>query len=280
LAQRPQGENWPYLVRSLAIVEGAAAQEVLMRLAQVDRKPEEPEAYRQVIMRGLMLRDNGSRRAVELLEKWTDQKLGEADDPWDKSLAAWQKWFVEQYPTAPEPKLPVETDQNRWTYQELLSFLTGPQATQGVAARGATLFEKVQCIKCHRYGERGDTVGPDLTNVSKRFQTKEILESILFPSQVISDQFASQTIVTKDGKSYAGMVAPTGDGSFTVLQANGEKVVIPESEIEQSVRTKVSAMPEGLLNTLSLEDVADLFAYLKGQSRAELTSRPAPSRKQ
>ena len=103
--------------------------------------------------------------------------------------------------------MPVENEQNHWTYQELLGLSDrARKASQGVAARGAMLFEKAQCVSCHRYGDRGDTVGPDLTNVSKRFQKKEILESILFPSHVISDQYASQTIVTNDGQSYAGMV--------------------------------------------------------------------------
>lgn len=249
-----------------------------MRLSQVDQKPEEAEAYRQAILRGLMLRENGSRRAVELLQKWTGEQLSQPDDAWDKSLAAWQAWFARTYPDLPEAKLPVDAEQNHWTYQELLSFLTGPQGTQTVAARGAVMFEKAQCIKCHRYGERGDSVGPDLTNISKRFQKKEILESILFPSHVISDQFASQTVVTKDGKSYVGMVAPSGDGSLVVLQASGEKVVIDEDEVESKTRTKTSAMPEGLLNALTLEEIADLFGYLSGPPRSDVARRPAKAR--
>jgi putative heme-binding domain-containing protein len=276
LAQKPDGENWPYLVRSLPIVEGSAAQEVLMRLAQVDRAPEatEPEVYRQVILRGLILRDSGSRRAEELLEKWTGEAVSAPDDPWEKRLAAWQEWFVAKYPEMPEPKLPVESEQNHWTNQELLSFLTGPQASHGVAERGAAMFEKAQCTKCHRYGSRGDTVGPDLTNVSRRFQKKEILESILFPSQVISDQYASQTVVTTDGKSYAGLVAPSGDGSLVVLQANGEKVLIPEAEVDETTRNKTSSMPQGLLNSLTLDEIADLFAYLSDPPRHDVVRRP------
>ena len=277
LSQNPDGENWPYLVRSLAIVEGSAAQEVLTRLAQVDQTPEDAEAYRQVILRGLLLRDNGSRRAIELLEKWTGQQLSAADDPWETSLGAWQEWFVAKYPEVPEPKLPEEDAQNHWTYQELLSFLTGPQSSQGVAARGMAMFEKAQCIKCHRHGTRGDTVGPDLTNVSKRFQRKEILESILFPSHVISDQYASKSIVTTDGKSYSGMVGPSSKGSIVVLQANGEKIVIAEGDIESSVRNKISAMPEGLLNTLTLDEIADLFAFLASPPKAETAKRLTPT---
>lgn len=282
LAQQPDGENWPYLVRALPIVEGAAAQEVLMRLAQVDRAPEsgESEAYRQVILRGLMLRENGSRRAVELLEKWSDQQLSAAGDPWDQALAAWQQWFAEAYPNSPEATLPEESDENNWTYQELLSFLTGPQSSEGVAARGALIFEKAQCIKCHRYGNRGDSVGPDLSNLSKRFQKKEILQSILFPSQVISDQYASQTVITIDGKTYSGLVAPRGDDAIVVLQANGEKVTIGKDEIEETARNKISAMPEGLLNDLTLDEIADLFAFLASPARHEVARRrqPTPAR--
>ncbi|MEX2113637.1 MAG: c-type cytochrome [Pirellulales bacterium] len=278
LAQRPEDENWDYLVRSLSIVEGAAAQEVLMKLATVDQTSDDPEVFRQVILRGLMLRQNGSRRAVALLEKWTGETMGPSDEPWDQALTHWQQWFVEKYPSLPEPKLPVESEQSQWTHQELLSFLSGPRVHEAVASRGAALFEKAQCVKCHRFGDRGDTVGPDLTNISKRFQKKEILESILFPSQVISDQYASQTIVTKDGKTYTGMVAPTGDDSLTVLQISGEKVVVPRSDVEQTTRTKVSAMPDGLLNTLSLEEIADLFRYLSSPPAQDLAGKPADKR--
>jgi putative heme-binding domain-containing protein len=280
LAQKPEGENWPYLVRSLPIVEGAAAQEVLSRLAQVSQKPDDPEAVRQVVLRGLMLRENGGQKAIELLEKWTGRAASGTDDNLEKALAGWQQWFAEKYPDLPAPDLPREAEQNHWTYQELLSHLTGPQASQGVAARGAVMFEKAQCARCHRYGDRGDTVGPDLTNVSKRFQKKEILESILFPAHVISDQYATQTIVTKSGKSYLGMVSPRGDGSLIVLQANGEKVTIAESDVAELNRNKASSMPEGLLNTLSLEDVADLFAYLSSPPvpRSDITRRPSRPR--
>jgi putative heme-binding domain-containing protein len=96
----------------------------------------------------------------------------------------------------------------------------------------------------------------------------------LFPSQVISDQFASQTVVTKDGKSYSGLVAPSGDGSLIVLQLSGEKATVPQDEVEETSRNKISAMPEGLLNTLSLEEIADLFAFLTSPPRHDVVRRP------
>jgi hypothetical protein len=70
------------------------------------------------------------------------------------------------------------------------------------------------------------------------------------------------------------MVAPTGDGSLVVLQANGEKVTIAQEDVDESTPSRVSAMPEGLLNALTLEDIADLFAYLGNPPRPEVTRRP------
>ncbi len=274
LAQSPDGENWPRLIRSLSIVEGMAAQEILLKLTEVDRAPDDPEAYRQVIIRGLMLRENGGLAANALLEKWSGKQVSEPGATWDVALAGWQGWFAETYPDLPEPQLPKEPEQSHWAYQELLSFLTGPQHATGNASRGANVFEKAHCVKCHKFGQKGDAIGPDLTAIANRFQRKEILESILFPSQVVSDQYATQTIVTTDGRTVVGMVSPVGDGSMFVLQANGEKLKLAKDDVDQATRAKQSAMPEGLLNTLTLDEVADLFAFL---TKTPITDPVKPS---
>ncbi len=96
---------------------------------------------------------------------------------------------------------------------------------------------------------------------------------MLFPSHVIPDQYASRTIVTRDGLSYTGLVGRLGD-DLVVLQPNGKKVVVPRHDMEQIAPHKKSAMPEGLFNTLTLEEIGDLFAYLYA-SDAELARRPA-----
>ena len=273
LAEHPEGENWPVLVKSLSIDEGAFAQQVLLKLATVDRKPDGPEPIRQAILCGLRLGDNGGKLAVPLLEKWGGKQLSFAGDKWDDALAAWQHWFTAKYPDQPEAKLPEDTNVNRWTYEELLSYLSSPEAASADAQQGATVFAKANCVKCHRFGERGEGVGPDLTNVSRRFQKKEILESILFPSQVIADQYASKTVVLKDGRTIWGLAAPQPDGSLVVLQSNAQRVTVAKDEIDEVRVSKKSAMPEGLLNSLTLEEIADLFAYLGQSPDAKVSNR-------
>jgi putative heme-binding domain-containing protein len=273
LAEHPEGDNWPVLVKSLSIVEGAFAQQVLLKLATVDRKATSPDAMRQAILCGLKLGENGGKLAVPLLEKWAGKKLSFAGDKSDVALAAWQQWFTATYPDQPEAKLPEDTNVNRWTYEELLSYLSSPEATSANPQQGAAVFAKANCVKCHRFGERGEGVGPDLTNVSRRFQRKEILESILFPSQVISDQYASKTVVLKDGRTVWGLAAAQPDGSLVVLQSSAQRVTIAKDDIDEVRASKKSAMPDGLLNSLTLEEIAELFAYLGQSPDAKVSNR-------
>ncbi len=279
LAQSPEGENWPLLVQSLSIVDGAFAQEVLKKLAAVERAPDKPEAVRQVILRGLKLGDNGGDAAIALLEKWTDQKLGDSTDTVAARLALWQDWFSTTYPNEPEPQLPQESEDAKWTQDELLSFLSSPEAAKASAERGAAVFAKAQCAKCHRHGERGESLGPDLTTVAQRFQKREILESILHPSQVISDQYASRTVQLQDGRSLTGMTVEQADGSLVVLHTDGQKSTVAKEDIETIEPSKKSSMPDGLLNTLTLEEIADLFAHLMQPPRTSVTSRRAPAKR-
>lgn len=262
LAQDPNGENWDLLVTSLPVLEGMAAQEVLMHLALVDRAPEKPEPMRQTILAGLRLREGGSKYAVSLLEKWTGKQFSQPTDSWDVALASWQDWFSQSYPDQPPAELPTAPEGNKWSYDQIIQYLNGDGAAAGAPERGALVFEKAQCVKCHKFGNRGEGVGPDLSGVARRFQKKEILESVLYPSQTISDQYASKTVVTTDGLTYTGIVGASGSDAIVVLQSNAEKQIIANDAVDQIVPNNKSSMPEGLFNNLSLEEIADLFAYL------------------
>jgi putative heme-binding domain-containing protein len=169
--------------------------------------------------------------------------------------------------------LPLDAGRDKWSYDELVAYLESDAGRRGDARRGQQAFTVAQCAACHRVGNQGETLGPDLTNVAQRFQRKEILESIVYPSHAISDQYASRVVVA-NGKSYAGLVTPTAGGGVTVLLATGQKVNLAHEDIDDVQPSDVSAMPTGLLNPLTLEPVADQFAY-RGATPA--TGAPAAS---
>lgn len=284
LAQKPAGDNWVYLVRSLPALEPAAAGQICMKLTDVDQAPEEAEPYRQAILLGLKMRkkndakEGSAEPAIMLLSYWTGEELA-ADEPEEKQLAAWQAWFAKKYPEQPEAKLPELAENAKYTAEEVLAYLTGEEA-DGKPTRGAAVFTKAQCAKCHRFDGKGESFGPDLTAVSSRFSRKELLESILFPSHVISSQYASKTVRTTDGRTITGLVVPGAAGETIIVEPSGDKVTLAEGEIETTKPSKQSSMPGGLLDTLTLEEIADLFAYMqRSQEGGTLTRRPVESSK-
>ncbi|MFL5339138.1 MAG: c-type cytochrome, partial [Gemmataceae bacterium] len=140
----------------------------------------------------------------------------------------------------------------------------------GDAARGRLAFAKANCVKCHKFGSEGEGVGPDLTTLSKRFKRADTLESIIYPSKVISDQYRSTLIETKRGQRFTGLAATQGD-VVTVLLNDATKVNLRRDEIESQFASLVSVMPEKLLDELSMSEIADLFAFLE----VDATNLPA-----
>jgi putative heme-binding domain-containing protein len=145
--------------------------------------------------------------------------------------------------------------------------------------RGRLLFGAAQCTACHRFGNEGGAAGPDLTGVSGRFNTRDLLESIVLPSKVISDQYGAVSFLTTDGQVVTGRVANlNGDNIMVVTNMldPGNMANVDRRKIEEVKPSPVSMMPQGLLNTLNRDEVLDLVAYLlsKGDRNAEAYRKP------
>ncbi len=139
--------------------------------------------------------------------------------------------------------------------------------------RGRRLFGAANCFACHRYDNEGGNTGPDLSGVAGRFNTKDLLESILDPSKEISDQYAAVEIATLDGRVVVGRIANL-NGDVIMVNTNGldpdALAKVNRNDIEMMKPSRVSMMPAGLLDTLTADEAADLAAYLlsRGDRRA------------
>jgi putative heme-binding domain-containing protein len=272
LARFPTAENWPYLIRGLESPNALVVLDAIEALRKVPTKPKAEDAapYRAVLLSTGRLFDKNRWQVVELLRHWSGgRNFGADDGDWKAELASWSRWYAQAFPK--EPALPnVAGDkpaESKYKFEELLTFLEkDPVGRQGDVARGRAVFEKGQCLKCHKYGREGEGIGPDLTTLSKRFKRVDILESIVYPSKVISDQYRAVAIVTKKGQQINGLAAPQGD-TVTVLQSDGTKVVLRKDEIDQQFASLVSVMPEKLLDPLTLQEIADLFAFLESEPK-------------
>ena len=151
-----------------------------------------------------------------------------------------------------------------WTVAEL-----GPKIEKNLKKRnfdrGRQLFGGVGCASCHRFDTEGGAVGPDLSGLGGRFSARDVLESIIDPSKEISDQFGSVVITTNDDNSYTGRVVNlSGDNiSFnTDMFDPNQSVGINTKNVKSIEPSKVSMMPEGLINVLKEDEIADLVAFL------------------
>jgi len=117
-------------------------------------------------------------------------------------------------------------------------------------------------------------MGPDLTDLAGRFTRKETLQSILFPSHVISSQYAAKKLLLVDGRVLVGIVTPGPSGEKIVLDSNGEKISVREEDIQEIAPNRLSGMPDGLLDDLTEEEIANLFSYLNSDSVVGLAERP------
>ena len=131
--------------------------------------------------------------------------------------------------------------------------------------QGRLAYEAAQCGACHRFGDDGGSVGPDLTAISSRFSTTDILDSIIHPSKILSEQYVYEKINTKDDEQYVGRIVGEAGESIEILQNpySAVRTSIKISDIQSRENSTLSPMPEGLIQVLTKDEILDLLAYLE-----------------
>jgi putative heme-binding domain-containing protein len=129
--------------------------------------------------------------------------------------------------------------------------------------RGAEVFSK-HCANCHRIGEQGAKIGPNLDGVGIRGADR-LLEDILDPSRNVDQAFRTTQIVTGDGRILTGL-ALREEGEIVVLaDTQGKELRIPKDEIDQRVESQLSLMPSNVPDIVNEADFVHLVGYLLAQ---------------
>ncbi|HCN31327.1 MAG TPA: hypothetical protein DIT64_21980 [Verrucomicrobiales bacterium] len=138
-------------------------------------------------------------------------------------------------------------------------------ALKGDPARGAALLSPfgalASCLACHRHRDHGISIGPDLTHVGARLTREQLLESLLQPSKTIAPEYRAHSLVTAGGEVRTCFVVNGTDPEVTVKLLTGETLTYAREGI-QLTPLPASLMPEGLLQSLSAQEAADLLEYL------------------
>lgn len=132
----------------------------------------------------------------------------------------------------------------------------------GDPMRGAQVFGK-HCAGCHKLGDVGHVVGPDLASVGDK-SPQGLLVAVLDPNRVVEARYVNFTALTKNGQTFTGVLASETGNSVTLLMQEGKQQVILRSDLDELLSTGKSPMPEGLEKDLKHQDMADLIAFVRG----------------
>ncbi len=196
------------------------------------------------------------------LENFRREALANVSDPAERealdTLSSRKEGLIaHEYPL---PKGPGRD----YTIEEVMT-LVGNGLHDRDFTTGQNLFHSVTCFSCHRFDGAGGGLGPDLTTSASRFSIRDLVENIVEPSKVISDQYGSEQVELDNGTSLIGR-AYVENGLLHVVydpRNPDEKEEIELSRVRSRAPYPVSFMPTGLLNALNSDEVLDLLAYIQ-----------------
>lgn len=134
------------------------------------------------------------------------------------------------------------------------------------AADGKKVFTNL-CSTCHQVGNEGNNFGPKLTEIGTKLPKEALLESIVYPSKGISFGYEGWQLKMKDGTNMAGIIASKTETDIDLKMPGGNTRAIKTSDVLAMTEMKESMMPDGLHQSISNQDMANLLAYLEAQKK-------------
>jgi putative heme-binding domain-containing protein len=162
---------------------------------------------------------------------------------------------------------------------ELEQFGQAALARAGDPERGRKLFfdaERLQCSKCHRVGDQGERIGPELTGLGDRFSRIHIVESILEPSRTVATGYQTVTFVLRDGRVLTGIKIGETEEMLTLADNKAKKHLLMKADIEEQTTQPQSTMPDGLVKQLTVDQFVDLVGYLASLKAGTRTPSGTP----
>jgi putative membrane-bound dehydrogenase-like protein len=177
-------------------------------------------------------------------------------DPQTEVLEKWEAHLKSRFPKYAERNLAAMEQQ----VASLFTRLEAIDWQQGDRQRGATWYQKLSCNGCHG---RRSAIGPDLSGLTRRFSRKDVFVAVAFPQRDVSPRYHTTLLQTVDGTIVSGMIVYESVDGLTLQNSSNETIRIAAEDVESRRELDTSLMPDGLLDSLTDRDLADLYAYLQ-----------------
>jgi putative membrane-bound dehydrogenase-like protein len=146
--------------------------------------------------------------------------------------------------------------------QKIISSYHDAASRRGNVTRGKAVFRRV-CSGCHRIGDMGSEVGPDLVNLGGRLTKGNLLTQILDPNASIAAGYEEYVIETTVGRTITGILIEDSTTSVTLRRKEGHQDTVLRNNIARIRTSTVSAMAEGHEREITQEQMSDLLEYLQ-----------------
>ena len=157
-------------------------------------------------------------------------------------------------------RLGTDDDQRAERMSAFMPLMTGGNPFAG---RAVFMGNKAACSTCHRVGDEGELVGPDLSKIGAVRAGRDLLESVLYPSSTFAQGYETFLIATTDGAVHEGVIVRQSSEAVTLRTAARALIRLDTDSVDEMRRATVSIMPRGLENTLTKTELRDLLAYLQ-----------------
>jgi len=125
-----------------------------------------------------------------------------------------------------------------------------------------------RCALCHKLGDQGKVLGPQLEGVGARGNSR-LCEDILWPDRNVDDAFRMTMLLLDGGESVNGLVSDRNSESLLLTDPTGKQRRILLSDIEHEKQSKLSLMPGNFDELMTDSELASLIGYLRNAAQTK-----------
>jgi putative membrane-bound dehydrogenase-like protein len=138
--------------------------------------------------------------------------------------------------------------------------------TKGNSENGRMVFES-NCASCHKIGNSGKEIGPELTKIGAKLEKKGLYEALVYPSASLVFGYETYSVETKNGNNYFGFLIAENEKLLTIKDLSGKISTIQQKEVKSKAKQKKSVMPTAYSLAIKESELTDLIEYLTKQNQ-------------
>jgi putative heme-binding domain-containing protein len=144
----------------------------------------------------------------------------------------------------------------------------------GGTPEGQAVFEgKGGCVACHAVGDRGGSIGPDLSDIGVRRSPEYLLRAVTDPDADIEREYLTIAVLTNSGRRVEGIRLNEDDFSIQIRDASGNLRSFLKSDLKSLTRELRSLMPPPKLSAGETRLVVEYLSALRGRLGGSMPRR-------